>query len=48
MQVEQKTILQSAEEYTRRFFEQRISDKYTYHNLQHTINVVNAVKEICA
>ena len=48
MQVEQKTILESAEEYTRVFFGQRISDKYTYHNLQHTINVVNAVKEICA
>lgn len=48
MQVEQKTILKSAEEYTRVFFAQHISDKYTYHNLQHTINVVNAVKEICA
>jgi len=48
MQVEQKTILESAEEYARVFFEQHISDKYTYHNLQHTINVVNAVKEICA
>lgn len=48
MQVEEKTILESAEEYALVFFEQRISDKYTYHNLQHTINVVNAVKEICA
>ncbi len=48
MQVEQKTILESTEEYASVFFDQHISDKYTYHNLQHTINVVNAVKEICA
>ena len=47
MQVAQKVILESVEEYIRKFFEQHISDKYAYHNLQHTINVVNAVKEIC-
>lgn len=47
MQIEQKTILESAEEFAIEFFEQHISDKYAYHNLQHTINVVNAVKEIC-
>ena len=48
MQVAQKAILESVEDYTRKFFEQHISNKYAYHNLQHTINVVNAVKEICA
>ncbi len=48
MQVEQKAILKSAEEYAKVFFEQHIPEKYTYHNLQHTVNVVNAVKEICA
>ncbi len=47
MQIEQKTILESAEEFVTEFFEQHIPDKYAYHNLQHTINVVNAVKEIC-
>jgi len=48
MQVVQKAILESVEDYTKKFFEQHIPDKYAYHNLQHTINVVNAVKEICA
>jgi len=48
MQIAQKAILESVEDYTKKFFEQHISDKYAYHNLQHTINVVNAVKEICA
>ncbi len=47
MQVVQKAILESVEEYIRKFFEQHISVKYAYHNLQHTINVVNAAKEIC-
>lgn len=47
MQIEQKTLLESAEEFARAFFEQHIPEKYAYHNLQHTINVVNAVKEIC-
>lgn len=48
MQVAQKATLESVENYTKKFFEQHISEKYAYHNLQHTINVVNAVKEICA
>lgn len=48
MQIVQEDILESVEEYTRKFFEQHIPDKYAYHNLQHTINVVNAAKEICA
>ena len=48
MQVVQKAILESVENYTRKFFKKHISDKYAYHDLQHTINVVNATKEICA
>ncbi len=48
MQVAQKAILESVEDYAKKFFEQHIPEKYAYHNLQHTINVVNAVKEICA
>ena len=48
MQVEEKTILESTEAYARNFIDQRISDKYAYHNLQHTLNVVNAAKEIAA
>ena len=48
MQIAQTTILESVENHTKKFFEQHISEKYAYHNLQHTINVVNAVKEICA
>ena len=47
MQVAQKAILESVEDYAKAFFEQHIPEKYAYHNLQHTINVVNAVKEIC-
>ena len=46
MQVEQKTILKSTEEFVTTFFEKHIPEKYAYHNLQHTINVVGAVKEI--
>ena len=48
MQIEEKAILKSAETYVRAFFDKQISNKYAYHDLQHTINVVNAVKEICA
>jgi len=48
MQVAQKVILENVEDYTKKFFAQHISEKYAYHNLQHTINVVNAAKEICA
>ena len=47
MQVAQKAILESVEDYAKAFFEQHIPEKYAYHNLQHTINVVNAVKEVC-
>ncbi|MEM1120968.1 MAG: Pycsar system effector family protein [Bacteroidota bacterium] len=47
MQIEQKTILESVEEFVSAFFEQHISDQYTYHDWQHTVNVVDAVKEIC-
>lgn len=48
MEVQQKTIVESAEEFAKRFFEQHIPEKYAYHNLQHTLNVVGAVKEIYA
>ena len=46
MQIEQTTILESAERYVTDFFEKHISNKYAFHNLQHTKNVVAAVIEI--
>lgn len=48
MEVEQKTIIESVEEFVVQFFSEHISEKYAYHNLQHTVNVVTAVKEIYA
>ncbi len=48
MKFEQSILLQETEIYVRDFFEKHISNKYAFHNLQHTINVVNAVKEITA
>ena len=48
MRIEQNTILESAELYVQDFFEKYISNKYAFHDLQHTKNVVNAVKEIAA
>ncbi len=48
MKVEQSTLLQDTEIYVQDFFEKHISNKYAFHNLQHTKNVVNAVKEISA
>jgi len=48
MQVEQHIILASAEKYVKAFFEKHISKKYAFHNLQHTKNVVNAVREIAS
>ncbi|MEM6316185.1 MAG: Pycsar system effector family protein [Bacteroidota bacterium] len=47
MEIAQKTRLESVERHVRQFFQQKISDKYTYHNLEHTANVVHAVREIC-
>lgn len=46
MKIEQSTLLQDTEVYVQDFFEKHISNKYAFHNLQHTKNVVNAVKEI--
>ncbi len=48
MKFEQSTLLQDTESYVKDFYEKRISNKYAFHNLQHTKNVVNAVKEISA
>ncbi len=48
MKIEQSTLLQDTEIYVQDFFEKHISNKYAFHNLQHTKNVVNAVKEISA
>ena len=48
MKFEQSTLLQDTESYVTDFYEKRISNKYAFHNLQHTKNVVNAVKEISA
>lgn len=48
MQVKEKTILNITEAHVRNFFEQHIAISYTYHDLQHTINVVTAVKEIAS
>lgn len=48
MNFEQSTLLQDTEIYVKDFFEKNISNKYAFHNLQHTKNVVNAVKEITA
>ena len=48
MQVEQHTILVNTEKYVKAFFEKHISNKYAFHNLQHTKNVVNAVREIAS
>lgn len=48
MQVEQRTILASTEKYVKAFFEKHISNKYAFHNLQHTKNVVNSVREIAS
>lgn len=48
MHIEQYTILESAEIHVQNFFEKHISNKYAFHDLQHTRNVVSAVKEIAA
>ncbi len=46
MRVESSAILEATEKHVRDFFEKHISNKYAFHNIQHTINVVNAVQEI--
>lgn len=48
MRVEQNTILESTELYVKEFFERYISNKYAFHDIQHTRNVVSAVREIAA
>ncbi len=48
MEVKHKTILESAEDFVTNFFEKHISNKYAFHDLQHTKNVVTSVNEICA
>jgi len=48
MRVEQNTILENTETYVQGFFERYISNKYAFHDIQHTRNVVSAVREIAA
>ena len=45
MEVE-KSLLLDVEAYATNFIAEQVSDKYAYHDIQHTINVVAAVKEI--
>ncbi len=40
------TILTEIENYITDYFDKKIPEKYFYHDLQHTLNVVNAVEEI--
>ncbi len=40
------SLLDEIRQYVTAFFEKNISPEYVYHDLQHTINVVNAVVEI--
>ena len=44
--VQAQNILTETESYIVSFFEQRIDDKYVFHDLNHTINVVKAAMEI--
>ena len=48
MRVENNTILDSVEIHVKDFFERYVSNKYAFHDLQHTRNVVSSIREITA
>lgn len=39
-------IIDRSKSFVREYFEKNVSSKYTYHNFDHTINVVNASKQL--
>lgn len=44
----QMTIIEQAEDYVYKLLKDRLSDLFLYHNFNHTLSVVNAVKTIAA
>ncbi len=44
----ENTLLNDAENYAKSFIIKHVSPEYTYHNVDHTINVVKSAKEIAA
>ncbi len=48
MNAHQEIILTNAETFVRDVFDKQINDHFAFHNIDHTINVANAVKEITA
>ena len=48
MEVKTRTLLEIVEQHVRELFANRISPDFTYHDLHHTFNVVEAVQELAA
>ncbi len=46
MEVEKSLILTTVETHARQYIPERVPERYVYHDLQHTLNVVNSSREI--